>query len=52
MYSSTRVVFFKHFPLCTDKDEDFVGFCESYDDKEAIKLSKILLREDWTDTRN
>jgi len=35
-----------------DKDEDFVGFGESYDDKEAIKLSRIALRKDWTDTRN
>ena len=35
-----------------DIEEEFIGAGESYDDEEAILLSRKSLRKDWTDTRN
>ena len=33
-----------------DKEEEFVGFGESYDDKTAIRLSRKSLRKEWIES--
>lgn len=35
-----------------DKEEEYVGFAESFDNKEAIKLSRMDLRRDWKEEQS